>query len=149
MEKPIAYAAICTFIPRSIRPKTTCRWSRDFRRHDFVRFNGIPLAVALLAMGIGALIVQIADDDAEENLSGAQSGTEACSTCEPPPECKDLEDKAQKGGTKSSNGIRNCVRISIIFIAIITINGRPILTTEVGLGTSSNCRGGSVVYATF
>lgn len=52
--------------------------------------------VALLALGIGALIVQSADDDAEENLSGAQTGDDVCSTCEPPPECQDLEDKAKK-----------------------------------------------------
>ncbi len=48
--------------------------------------------VALLALGIGALMVQSADDDAEENLSGAQSGAEACSTCEPP-QCGPLNDE--------------------------------------------------------
>ena len=36
--------------------------------------------VALLALGIGALMVQSADDDAEENLSSAQTGDEVCST---------------------------------------------------------------------
>lgn len=42
--------------------------------------------------------IEGADEDAEENLSGAQTGAEVCSDCRPPPgtECGNLYDRIQQ-----------------------------------------------------
>lgn len=47
--------------------------------------------IVLLGVG-GYALIQGADDDAEQNLSGAETGAEACSTCEPP-QCGPLNDE--------------------------------------------------------
>ena len=70
--------------------------------------------VALLALGIGALIVQSADDDAEETLSSAQTGDEVCSTCgdpeEDPPDDEPTEQDAKDAKRMKTNKLEEAAR---------------------------------------